>query len=32
MLRAVDVARHLGISLAAVTANLQKLKSEERPL
>jgi hypothetical protein len=30
--RAVDVARHRGISPAAVTAHLQKLKSEKRPL
>jgi hypothetical protein len=31
-LRAVDVAAYLGISPAAVTAHLRKLKSEERPL
>jgi predicted transcriptional regulator len=31
-LRAVDVARHLGSSPAAVAAHLRKLKSEERPL
>jgi putative transposase len=30
--RAVEVAHHLGISPAAVTAHLKKLKSEKRPL